>query len=70
MVFPEIWSDSKFSRSYTCEIKLVSPDPSPLSVYMNVLVPLFHLIALVGPRAVPGNPNGYTNPFLQYFQQY
>lgn len=64
LLFPEIWSDSSFSRNYSCNFKFISPDPSPLSVYLNILVPLFHLMALVGARAVPDNPNGYTNPFL------
>lgn len=64
LVFPEIWSDSSFSRSYTCEFKFISPDPSKLSVYLNVLVPLFHLMGLVAPQSVPSNPNGYVNPFL------
>lgn len=64
MMFPEIWSDSSFARSYSCEFKFISPDPSPLSIYLNLLVPLFHLMALVGPRSVKDNPNGYVNPFL------
>lgn len=64
LIFPEIWNDSSFSRSYNCEFKFVSPDPSKLSVYLNVLVPLFHLIGLVAPQSVDSNPNGYANPFL------
>lgn len=64
LIFPEIWADSQFSRSYSCEIKLISPDPSNLSIYLNILVPLFHLIALVAPQSLQSNPNGYTNPFL------
>ena len=64
MMFPEIWSDSQFSRSYSCRFKFISPDPSPLSVYLNLIVPLFHLMALVGPRSIKDNPNGYANPFL------
>lgn len=64
LTFPEIWSDSSFSRSYNCEIKLISPDASKLSVYLNVLVPLFHLLGLVAPQSVRTNPNGYTNPFI------
>lgn len=62
--FPEIWSDSSFSRSYTLEFKFVSPEPDKLSIYTNILVPLFHLIGLVAPQSVSTNPNGYTNPFL------
>ena len=64
LIFPEIWSDSSFSRSYSCEFKFISPDPDTLSVYLNVLVPLFHLMGLVAPQSIAGNPNGYTNPFL------
>lgn len=64
LVFPEIWSDSTFSRSYNIRLKLVSPDPSKLSIYLNVLVPLFHLLSLVAPQSIESNPNGYTNPFL------
>ena len=64
LVFPEIWSDSSFSRSYSCTFKFIAPDPSNLSVYINVLVPLFHLMGLVVPQSVKTNPNGYVNPFL------
>lgn len=62
--FPEIWSDSSFNRSYSCELKFISPDASNLSVYLNVIVPLMHLLALVAPHTIENNPNGYTNPFL------
>lgn len=64
LVFPEIWADSVFSRSYSVNIRLVSPDPSKLSIFLNILVPLFHLLGLVAPQSIPSNPNGYTNPFL------
>lgn len=64
LVFPEIWSDSSFSRQFNVRFKFIAPDPSNLSVYMNVLVPLFHLIALVAPQMPENNPNGYINPFL------
>lgn len=64
LVFPEIWADSMFSRSYDISIRLVSPDPSKLSIFLNILVPLFHLLGLVAPQSLPSNPNGYTNPFL------
>lgn len=64
LTFPEIWNDSSFSRSYNLEFKFISPDPSTLSVYLNVLVPLFHLICLVAPQCIEANPNAYMNPFL------
>ena len=52
------------TRSYNVKFKFVSPDANALSVYLNVLVPLFHLIGLVAPQTIPSNPNGYTSPFL------
>lgn len=64
MMFPEIWADSSFSRSYTCSLKFISPDPSSLSVYLNVIVPLLHLLALVAPQSVSSDPNFYSTPFL------
>lgn len=64
LIFPDIWSDSQFSRSYNCEFKFISPDPSNLSIYLNVLVPLFHLLGFVCPQSIDSNPNGYTSPFL------
>lgn len=64
LIFPEIWSDSSFSRSYSCELKFIAPDPSNLSVYLNVIVPLLHLIGLVAPQSIKDNPNSYSNPFL------
>ena len=64
LIFPEIWSDSNFSRSYSCKFRFISPDPSKLSIYLNVLVPLFHLLGLVAPQQSVHNVNGYVNPFI------
>lgn len=64
LMFPEIWQDSDFSRSYSCRFKFISPDPSNLSIFLNVLVPLFHLLGLVAPQSIINNPNGYTAPFI------
>ena len=50
MVFPEIWSDSSFSRSYRITVKLNSPSGDKLSIFYNILVPIYHLIAFVLPR--------------------
>lgn len=64
LIFPKIWTDSDVSRSYGVKIKLVSPDCNKLSIFLNILVPLFHLIGLVAPQSIAANPNGYTSPFL------
>lgn len=64
LIFPKIWSDSSMSKTYNVKIKLVSPDANKLSIFLNVLVPLFHLIGLVAPQSIVSNPNGYTSPFI------
>lgn len=63
LVFPEIWSESEFSRSYNINLKLVSPDGDDLSVYLNIIVPMLHLLALVLPREADKS-HGYISPFL------
>lgn len=62
LLFPEIYNDSDFSKSYDISIKLRTPDCDKLSIYLNILVPLAHLIGLVAPAQL--NANGYSSPFL------
>lgn len=65
LIFPEIWSDSDYSKSYDINIKLRTPDGDKLSWFMNIYVPLAHLICLTAPReASESGPNGYSAPFL------
>ena len=63
IVFPDIWSGSGFSRSYSINLKLVSPDGDDLSIYLNIIVPLMHLLALTLPRE-GAKSRGYISPFL------
>ena len=69
IIFPEIWSDSDFSRSYNIEIKLRSPDHDNLSIFLNIIKPYCKLLALAMPRARVDSsgvldPNAYGSPFL------
>lgn len=64
MIFPELWSSSSMGRSYQIDIKLRSPDGDNLSVYLNILVPLYHLICLAAPQMNNNNYNIYYSPFL------
>lgn len=64
IIFPEIWQDSQFDRSYSLNIKLRSPDHDSLSIFLNILVPYIHLLALCLPRGIEDDPNAYTSPFL------
>ena len=78
LVFPEIWNDSSYSKSYNISIKLRSPDHDTVSIFMNILVPYCKLLALTLPHTdnsinITGeatdtnsymNPNTYFAPFL------
>ena len=65
LLFPEIWADSDYSKSFTVNIKLRTPDADLLSWYLNIYVPLCHLVAFAAPRQVSGDvANGYMSPFL------
>ena len=61
--FPEIWGDSAQQKSYSCEMKFVSPYASIFCCWRYVLVPFFHLLPLAAPRATK-SLNSYTSPFL------
>lgn len=62
MIFPQIWSNSTFSKSYNISIKLVTPSYDKFSWWLNIYVPLCHLMALVLPRSE--YVNSYTTPFI------
>ena len=69
IVFPKIWADSGFSRSFSLDIKLRSPDHDNLSIFLNILKPYCKLLALVMPRQLDDknrgiDPNAYGAPFL------
>lgn len=61
-IFPEIWSDSDYNKSYSVSINLVSPYGDKESIYLNVIVPMMHLLALSLPRQTTAN--SYGSPFL------
>ena len=62
LMFPNIWSNSTFSKSYQVNIKLTTPYYDPKSWWLNIYVPLCHLLALCLPRGE--FHNGYAAPFL------
>lgn len=64
IIFPEIWADSSYDKSYNINIKLRSPDHDTLSIILNIVKPFCKLLTLVLPRLMNDNPNGYTSPFL------
>lgn len=64
IVFPEIWSSSSYSRSYSINMKFRSPDPDPLSIFLNVDLPILILANMTAGRQFGKSANGYGSPFL------
>lgn len=62
LLFPELWDDSTYTKNYTISIKLRTPDADKLSWFLNICVPLIHLLALAAPHHL--SANGYSSPFL------
>ena len=64
IIFPKIWQDSGFNRSYSFDIKLRSPDHDSTSIFLNILIPYIHILAMTLPIGKDNDPNAYTSPFL------
>ena len=62
IVIPDIYTSSSYEKSYSVTINLKSPYGTKLGYYMNIFVPLMHLLALVLPKQ--GTANSYESPFL------
>ena len=63
MIFPEIWSDSnKGGSSFDISIKLTCPDPTPMGLLLDIMLPIVLVVCMTAPRAA--TPNGYVSPFL------
>lgn len=62
MIYPKIYNSSESHMDYQFSITLTTPYGDPYNYYMNVLVPLCHLIALAAPRMVSANT--VASPFL------
>ena len=62
MIFPEIYMSSSYQKNYSITVDLRAPDGNKLSYYLNILVPLFHIMCLAIPKQ--GTANTYSAPFL------
>lgn len=62
MIYPKIYSGSNSSMDYTFTFTFTTPYGDIYNYYMNIIVPLMHLIALVSPRMVTSNT--VSSPFL------
>lgn len=62
LLYPDIWTDSKFDRTYTINFKFFSPYGDKESIFKNVYVPFISLLALALPRQ--DSLLGYAQPFV------
>lgn len=62
LVYPEIWTDSEYGKSFSIQINLASPYGDTESIYLNILVPMFHALCLALPRQ--SSANSFNSPFL------
>ncbi len=57
---PEIWNDSSYSKNYSFTINLNTPYGNPLSRYINIMVPLMHILGFTLPTQTSANT--YATP--------
>lgn len=62
LIFPQIWSSSRYSPEFNAEIILSTPYGNRESIFLEIFVPMMHLLALTLPRQA--SVNSYTSPFL------
>lgn len=61
-LIPEIWSQSEYSKNYSFSITLSTPYGCPEAWFLNIGVPLMHLLALSLPQQLSANT--YKSPYL------
>ena len=62
VIMPEIYNNSNYDKQYNLVVHLKAPYGNRFSYYMDVLVPMFHLLALALPKQTSANT--YGAPFL------
>ena len=62
IIIPDIYQSSSYSKSYDLTVHLRTPYKSKFGYYMDVVVPLMHLLGLALPRQATAN--SYVSPFL------
>lgn len=62
MIYPQIYKSSNSTMNHEFTITLTTPYGDIYNYYMNIVVPLLHLVALAAPRMVTAN--SVSSPFL------
>ena len=62
VAYPELWSDSSYSKNMNFNISFTSPYGDPLSIFQYVYVPFCALLCFALPRQA--DSNGFVSPFF------
>lgn len=62
IIIPDIYQSSSYDKSYQLTVHLKSPYGTKLGYYLDIFVPMMHLLALALPRQQ--SANSYKSPFL------
>lgn len=62
IVFPEMWTDGSYSKSYRFSVNLVSPYGDSESIFINIIVPLMFILGFSLPRQT--SANSFASPML------
>ena len=62
MIYPKIYNNSEYANSYQFTVNLSTPYGDVYNYYMNIVVPLCHLLCLAAPRMVTSNAT--KSPYL------
>lgn len=62
LIYPEIWTDSGYSKTYNMQFNFISPYGDREAIYLNCLVPVLHLLGFSLPKQTTANT--FSSPFL------
>ena len=62
LIIPDVYQNSSYSKSYSITVHLKSPYGTKLGYYLDIYVPMMHLLALAMPRQE--SANSFSSPFL------
>jgi hypothetical protein len=62
LIIPDIYQNSTYQKSYTITVHLKAPYGTKFGYYIDIFVPMMHLLALTAPRQETAN--SFSSPFL------
>lgn len=62
IIMPDVYQSSSYTKSYSITIHLKTPYGNKLGYYLNIFVPLMHILGFTIPRQA--SANSYESPFI------